>query len=53
MAKWEQWIDDEFEDELELTEDYQSFQPIRKKKKSPDDDSGQNKGNKKNKNSKE
>jgi len=52
MAKWEQWIDDESEDDLELVEDYESFQPIRRKKTAEEGESsdfgkGKNKKKKK------
>jgi hypothetical protein len=48
MPKWEQWIDDEFEDDLELVEDYEPFQRIKRKKKIADDEGGTNKRNKRN-----
>jgi hypothetical protein len=46
MPKWEQWIDDDFEDDLELVEDYQSFEPIKRRKKSIEDEDSRKKGKK-------
>lgn len=38
MAKWDRWIENDPDDELELNDNYKSFEPIKHGKHSSHDD---------------